>query len=169
MVTTARRAGHYGLLRGGHGVRMSYPWLQRTERASQGGARRSRRYWPWQSVLGPVVGCSDWWSGARTSGLMFGPVVECSDQWSGARTCGLVLGLVVGCSDRWWLHHGGGVASAACVLGYGVRGTSRGLRVQGLRDGHVQRECAVLVCLEAEDGLGLRAHGMECHGRSSKV
>ena len=27
----------------------------------------------------------------------------------------------------------------------------------------------MLVCLEAGDGLGLRAHGMEHHGRSSKV
>jgi len=30
-------------------------------------------------------------------------------------------------------------------------------------------ECVVLVCLETGDGLGLRAHGMERHGQSSKV
>ena len=45
--------------------------------------------------------------------------VGCSDRWSGARHGGLVL--------RWWLRHGGGIASVACVLGYDVRGTWRGL------------------------------------------
>jgi len=119
-------------------------------------------------VLGLVVGCLDQWSGARTCGQVLRPVVWCSDWWSGARTCGLVLGLVVGCSG------GGCVMAAALRARHACSATASGepgevYSVQGLGDGHGQRECAVLVCLEARDGLGLRAHGMERHGRSSKV
>ena len=71
---------------------------------------------------------------------------------------------------RWWLRHGGGIVIMTCVLGYGVRGIWRGLQHSRARGwSRRARECAVLVCLETRDGLGLRAHGMERHGRSSKV
>ena len=111
---------------------------------------------------------------------MFGPVVECSDQWSGARTYGLVLGLVVGCSEVVWCSEvvrcsGRGCAMAAALRArHACSATASGepgeaYSVQGLGGGHGQCECAVLVCLEAGDGLGLCAHGMERHGRSSKV
>jgi hypothetical protein len=109
-----------------------------------------------------MVWSSDRWSGARSGGLVLGLVVWCSDQWSGARSGGLVL--------RWWLRHGGGVVSVACVPCYDVRGTWRGLQHPRARGwSRRARECAVLVCLETEDGLGIRAYGMEHHGRSSKV
>ena len=56
------------------------------------------------------------------------------------------------------------------VLCLGVRGACRGLQCpRAQRWSRCVRECAVLVCLETGDGLGLRAHGMERHGRSSKV
>jgi len=42
--------------------------------------------------------------------------------------------------------------------------------VQGLGDGcGCAREWAVLVYPEARDSLGLRAHGVERHGRNSRV
>ena len=168
MVTTARRAGHYGVPAG---------WSRRAHElpvASVIGTGESRRRQALPAVLATVVG-------ARTGGRVLRLVVGCSDRWSSARTSGRVLGLVVGCSDLWsgaqtggrvlgwWLCHGGGVASTACVLATTSKEPREAYNVQGLGDGHGQHECAVLVCLEAGDGLGLRAHGMERHGRSSRV
>ena len=81
---------------------------------------------------------------------------------------------VVECSEVVWCSGGGCVMAAALRARHACSATASGepgeaYSVQGLGDGHGQRECAVLVCLEAGDGLGLRAHGMERHGQSSMV
>ena len=54
-----------GLQRGGHGVRVSYPWLQRTGWARQGDARRLQRTWPWWSRHGGGDAPTVAWCGLR--------------------------------------------------------------------------------------------------------
>ena len=59
---------------------------------------------------------------------------------------------------RWWW------CSALASVGLGGV-----YNVQGLRGGRGVRVSAVCVYPVVGDGLGLRAHGMERHGQSSKV
>ena len=151
-----------GLQRGGHGVRVSYPWLQRIGWARQGGARRSQ--WTWPRWSGARVGGG----GALAGGLVLWPVVAtvvwCSGLWSGALAGGLVLWPVVATPRRRRCERD------EPVLCLGVRGAWRGLqRPRARRWSRCARECAVLVCLETGDGLGLRAHGMERHGQLGMV
>jgi len=62
---------------------------------------------------------------------------------------------------RWWLRHDGGVVSAACVCSATVS--------TGLGGVYGVVVDVVLVYPEAGDGLGLRAHSVERHGRNSRV